>query len=88
MGSGAGPGTAGHESTTRLSRALHAAVPTLQKCLIRLAMAMQAPDPFSSSSLSLPTQLWSGGPSPGTLYHFPGRGNHSSAAEGPITRTL
>ena len=56
--------------------------------VVRLTMAMQAPDPFSSSSLSLPTQLWSGGPSPGTLYHFPGRGNHSSAAEGPITRTL
>ena len=41
-------------------------------------MAVRVPDPVSSASLKLQTELWSGGPSPGTFYHFPAAAMSSS----------
>ncbi|XP_064388193.1 bactericidal permeability-increasing protein-like [Halichondria panicea] len=49
-------------------------------------MAMSVPDPFSSYEGGMMAPLWTGGPTPGSLYHFP---NCKSSAEAqPVTHTL
>lgn len=55
-------------------------------------MAMRVPDPLSSHSFKLQTELWSSGPTPGSLYHLPAGGTPNStqcsATKDPFTHTL